>query len=887
MKTLFIIDGSSYFYRAFHAIKPLTTKEGIPTNAIYGFTVMLMRIIKEHDPSHICIAFDHPSKSFRHDIYSAYKANRSAMPDELRVQIPYIKKLVQGLNICAIEKEGFEADDIIGTLTKNYEHEMKVTIVSGDKDLMQLVNEKTNMLDTMKDKLYGPKEVLEKFGVGPELIIDYLAMVGDSSDNVPGISGIGAKSAVKFINQFGNLEKLFENADNIKGKISENIKNEKEKAILSKQLVTLNTEMTLDVSENDLEKKEINSEALSKLFNKLEFKRFLTEIEGMKQKTKLDQSKYYCITEAEKLNNLCKKMDAAKIISVDLESTSVFPMEAKLVGVSISLDEGNESYYLPINHLTLEKQLDESLVLEKIKPSLENKAIKKIGQNLKYDFIILQRYGILINPISFDTMIASYLLNPGVSQHNLDAISLNYLGHKTTKFEDVVGKGVKQIGFAEVDLEKASHYACEDSHIPALLYNELLKLLKEDKQDTVFSEIELPLLSVLAYLETNGVLINTNHLESLHKIFSEKASIIKKQIFELASEEFNINSPKQLSVILYDKLNYPVLKKTKTGKSTDLSVLEQLSSDYELPRKILDYRSLTKLISTYIEALPRLINHETGRIHTSFNQTVTATGRLSSSDPNLQNIPIRSEDGKKIREAFIAPKGYKLVSCDYSQIELRILAHFSNDPSLIDAYKNNLDIHKKTASEIFGIAFDDVTDQQRSYAKTINFGIIYGMSAFRLSNELKIPHALAKEYIDNYFRNYSKIKNYIDRTLESARKNGYVSTLFGRRRYLPDLNAKNMQIRMSAERIAINTPIQGTAADIIKVAMINIYKDIINKDLDCKMIIQVHDELVFEIKNELAQEQAQKIKDIMENACLLAVPITVNIGIADNWAEAH
>jgi DNA polymerase-1 len=892
MKTLCLIDGSAYFYRAYHAIRPLSTKEGIPTNAVFGFTTMLLKVIKDYKPDYVSCVFDTAAKTFRHHMYAEYKANRSEMPEDLQQQIPYIKQVVDALSIHSMELAGYEADDLIGTAVRLFEgKDLQISIISGDKDLMQLVSDEhhVDMIDTMRQVRYTEKEVEEKFGVLPKHMIDYLAMVGDSSDHVPGITGVGPKGAVKFIHEFGSLENLLQSKEKVKGKIGAVLAKDEAQIRLSHKLVSIDCDVPMAIRLEEMACKPAHTTDLSVLFNKLEFHRLLQDLVPTPTTihSSLDQSRYQAIQTQEALDALLNRLAQEAWFSFDVETTSVKAVDAHLVGMSFALPKDGGQYYLPLGHVTGEVQLARELTLERLKPILENESIGKVGQNLKYDAMVLLSYDIHLKPIIFDTMIASYLSRPGGARHNLDALAMEFLQHQNISFSDVTGKGTQQKLFSEVEIGPATTYACEDAHVAQLLQKPLAEKLRETDLEKVFQTIELPLVPVLAAVETNGVLLDIPKLNNLSREFTQKAEALRQQIFEQAGAEFNLDSPKQLSKILFEKLQYPIIKKTKTGLSTDVGVLETLAKDYDLPKLILAYRGLTKLTSTYVDVLPDLVSPKTGRVHTSFQQAIAATGRLSSTDPNLQNIPIRSEDGKRIREAFIAPSGYQLLSADYSQIELRILAHYSGDLQLAQAYRQNKDIHRVTAAEIFGGPYDLVSDSDRAAAKTINFGIIYGMGAFRLARTLSIPQVEAKTYIDQYFSRYRGIKTFMDETLKEARQTGYVTTLFGRKRFLPDLQSRNIQLKMAAERIAINTPIQGTAADIIKLAMIELHKKIASGEIYAKMILQVHDELLFEIKEEDMDKTGAAIKWVMENAATLSVPLTVNLGAGYNWAEAH
>jgi len=893
-KSLYIIDGSSYIFRAYFGIRQfLSTSKGFPTNALYGFINMLQKVVKDEKPDYLCVAFDSKEKTFRHDIYPDYKANRDAPPEDLAKQFPYFEPLVDAFNISSIRIPGYEADDIIGTLAlKGSKAGFRVVIVSGDKDMMQLVGPKVQMLDTMKNKRIGVDEVKEKFGVPPEKVIEVMGLMGDSSDHIPGVKGVGPKTATELIQKYGSIKELYKCIDEIeKKKLKEKLVQDKERALLSRKLVTIDTAMKLECSLDDLKVRPSKHEDLRKLFSEFEFSSMLAGLESGSEensKTTRPLKKNYetVLTEAA-FNKWIKKLKKNKIFALDLETTSLRPVQARAVGVSFSCNTG-EACYIPLAHsyLGVPDQLGVDWVFDKLKPILEDPEIKKVGQNIKYDFIVLKNEGVQLQGIAFDTMLASYLLNPSSRAHNMDALALEYLGHTTIKYKDVVGTASKEIGFDQVQIDRATEYAAEDSDITWRLYEKLSGLLKGDDLK-IFEKLELPLLEVLGGMELQGMALDKPHLQKLsqriHLLLTEQ----EKEIYELAGEQFNINSPKQLSVILFEKLELPVIKKTKTGYSTDVSVLEELSAEHELPEVILLYRQLAKLKSTYVDALQEEIFGKTVRVHTSFNQSVAATGRLSSSNPNLQNIPIRTEMGREIRKSFIAEENNKILSADYSQVELRVLAHMSEDDSLIDAFINGEDIHTRTAVEIFGTTAERLDAQARRMAKAVNFGIVYGLSAFGLSRQLKIFPKEAKKFIDKYFELYKKVKIYMERTVEDARDIGYTLTLMNRKRYLPDLNSKNRQAREAAERIAINSPVQGSAADLIKLAMINLDREIAQKKLNSRMILQVHDELVFECPSEEEEEMRALVKKEMEEVIPLKVPLVVDIGWGDNWNDAH
>ena len=902
---LYLIDGSSYIFRAFYGIRQsLSNSKGLPTNAIYGFATMLLKILREEQPEYIAVIFDPKGKTFRHEMYKEYKANRAETPDDLIPQFPYIINLVEAFNIVSIQQEGFEADDVLGTVSKKAEKEgFEVTIVSGDKDMMQLITSNIKMLDTLKNKTFGVKEVKEKFGVEPGQVTEVMGLMGDSSDNIPGVPGIGPKTAIALIQDYGDIENLLENLKQIK---KEALKNKlleyREQARLSKKLCTINTNMSLTVGIEKMKAKEFNSKRVISLFKELEFASLLSKLQAqsfipgtspliplrVRTKGSVRNERYKIVFSEKELDKIITQVKNNGLLSMDLETTSVFPMEAEIVGISISIVPHN-AYYIPVGHHYpgAPAQLNRDKVLEKLKPILEDKNIKKIGQNIKYEIIVFKNFGIKVNNIYFDTMIASYLINPSKHNHNLEDIALEYLDYRVTTYKEVTGTGSKEIGFNKVDIETAASYSGEDADITLQLSKKLLPVLEKDTLVSLFNNVELPLAEALAEIEINGVKINKNFLKKMSKDLEKDISLSAQKIYDMAGEVFNINSPKQLSELLFEKLKLPPLKKTKTGYSTDMSVLEQLSTGYPLPAEIILYRQLSKLKSTYVDALPLLINSKTGRIHTSFNQTVTATGRLSSSNPNLQNIPIRTELGRKIRKAFIAEKNHRLLSADYSQIELRILAHLSEDEVLMGAFKKGEDIHAQTAAKIFNVFPNMIDSNMRRMAKAVNFGIIYGISPFGLSKNIKVSLKEAKEFINHYFALYKGVKSYIERTITDAHKNGYVTTILNRRRYLPELNSKNKQMKEFAERTAVNTPVQGSAADLIKIAMINISRSIKNKNLKSKIILQVHDELVFEIPEAEKKLMVDLVKKEMEGVMELKIPLIVDTCIGKHWGEAH
>ena len=883
---LFLIDGSSYVFRAFYAIGQLSTSKGFPTNAIFGFTSMMLKVLREMKPEYIAVIFDAKGPTFRDEIYPDYKANRPGMPEGLEPQIPHIKRIVEAYHIPVIEKEGYEADDIIGTIAKEVAKErVDVVIVTGDKDMLQLVGEHICTLDTMKDRSFGPREVVERYAVNPEQMTDIMALMGDSIDNIPGVPGIGEKTAVALISQFKTLENLLAHKERLSNKkLVEALSRFGEQAKLSKRLATIATDVPLTYRLRDFVLSEPDGEMLKEIFRELEFSKFLKE---MTSET-LSMEDYHIVTEEDHFSDLVGELKGCQGFAFDFETTSRDPMLAELVGLSFSFNP-HEAYYIPLGHRYrgVPRQLDKELVLSQLKPLFEDEKLKKYGQNIKYEYVLLKRSGIELRGIGCDTMVASYLLNPTKHKHNLEEIAREYLDHRMISYKDVVGSGKREVTFDQVDLNKAKNYSCEDSDVTFLVSHILLPKLVDEGLKDLFDEVEIPLIGVLAQMEINGVKIDRSLLGEMSKEFGNKLISIADRIYLLAGERFNINSSQQLAKILFDKLGLPKVKRTKTGTSTDTEVLTKLAQQHELPIELLAYRSLSKLKSTYIDALPKLINPTTGRVHTSYNQTVTATGRLSSSDPNLQNIPIRSEEGRRIRQSFIPEEGWLMISADYSQIELRILAHLTRDSALCEAFQRNEDIHARTASNIFGVPLKDVTPEMRRQAKVINFGIIYGMSAFGLGRELDIEPKVASTYIEGYFQKYQGVKDYIDSSLREAREKGYVVTLFGRRRYLPEINSSNQMARSAAERTAVNTPIQGTAADLIKVAMIHIPRRLKNLSLSTKMIMQVHDELVFECPEGELERASRIIREGMEGVMECSVPLRVSVACGRNWNEAH
>jgi len=890
-KSLYLIDGSSYIFRAYYGIRQfLSTSKGFPTNALYGFINMLQKVMKDEKPDYLVVTFDSKEKTFRHEIYADYKANREVPPEDLAKQFPYFEPLVQAFNIHSVRVPGFEADDIMGTLAKKGAEEgLQVVIVSGDKDMMQLVGPDVRMLDTMKNKWFDIEAVEEKFGVPPHRVIEVMGLMGDSSDHIPGVKGVGPKTATELIRKFGSIEDLYERIDEVdKQKLKEKLVQDREMALLSRQLVTINTSMELEFKLEDLKLKSPDNTELKKLFSEFEFSSLLGELEDSSVASSPAIASQYetLLTEAD-FERWLKQLKKSKIFALDLETTSLHPVQAQVVGISFSCQQG-VACYIPLSHryLGVPDQLNLDWVIKKLKPLLEDPKIKKVGQNIKYDLIVLRNEGVNLKGIAFDTMLASYILNPSGRRHSMDALAQDYLGHTTIKYKDVVGTASKEIGFDEVDVERATEYAAEDADITWRLYEKLSSLLQGDDLQ-LFQDLELPLLEVLAEMEIHGMKLDQKHLQNLSKIIEGKIEEHTKKIHSIAGEVFNINSPKQLSVILFEKLGLPVIKKTKSGYSTDVTVLEQLAEEHDLPEVVLAYRQLGKLKSTYVDALQDEIFRKTGRVHTSFNQTVAATGRLSSSNPNLQNIPIRTETGREIRKAFIAEENNYLLSADYSQVELRILAHLSGDEALVEAFQLGEDIHTRTACEIFGTTADRLDAESRRMAKAVNFGIVYGLSAFGLSRQLKIYPKEAKKFIDQYFALYKKVKIYMDETVAEAEKLGYTQTMMNRKRYMPDLKSQNRQVREAAGRVAINSPVQGSAADLIKLAMIRLAQQISKKKLKSRMILQVHDELVFECPQEEEQEMRALVKKEMEEVFPLKVPLVVDMGWGKNWNTAH
>jgi len=889
---LLLVDGSSYLYRAFHALPDLRSSDGRPTGAIFGVLNMLQKLIKSERPNYLSVIFDTPVKTFRHEIFPEYKANRQKTPDDLIAQIEPLHQAIINLGLPLLAVDGVEADDVIGTLAVEADRrKVKTLIATGDKDMAQLVTENIHLIDTMKDHRMGPKEVEEKFGIAPDRFIDYLTLAGDTSDNIPGVEKVGPKTAIKWISEYGSLDGVIQNADQIKGKVGENLVSALGQLDLFKTLVTIKCDVQMDTKFSDMIIGESKDNLLHEQFNDLGLHGLIKQfdIQASEEKTVINTD-YKTITTKKELDQLIEAIRKNPYVSFDTETTSLDYMQAQLVGISIAL-EPNEAFYIPINHNYegVGKQLDEDVVLDALRPFLESENIPKIGHNLKYDRHILHNVGIELKGKLLDTMLYSYVNNSTITRHNLDAVSKRYLNINPTSYEEVAGKGAKQISFSEVSIDVASEYASEDSDIALKLYHHIEPLVKKEKRlANLYTEVEGPLIYTLGDIERNGVLIDSEKLNQQSKKLEAKILELESKVQKNAGEDFNLGSPKQLQEILYGKLGLPVIKKTPKGQpSTSEAVLQELSMDFPIVKDILSYRAISKLKSTYTDKLPKMVNPDTGRVHTSYHQAVTATGRLSSSDPNLQNIPIRSEEGRRIREAFIAPDDYKILAADYSQIELRIMAHLSKDDGLLDAFAKGQDIHKATAAEIFSSAIDDVTPNQRRSAKAINFGLIYGMSAFGLSKQLQITRAEAQSYIEQYFDRYPKVKDYMEETKLSAKQMGYVETVFGRRLYLADIDSSNYQRRQYAERSAINAPMQGTAADLIKMAMTDLHQRIIAQSFDAKIIMQVHDELVIEVHQSQADELSGITLETMSNIAELDVDLKVDADLGSNWDEAH
>ena len=896
-----LVDGSSYLFRAFYALPDLRSTTGHPTGAIRGVISMLRRLAKDYPDSPLAVVFDAPGKTFRDDMYSEYKANRSAMPDDLREQIAPIHEMIKAMGLPLISVVGVEADDVIGTYAAQATLLQRETVIStGDKDMAQLVTPYVTLVNTMTETTMDAEGVKDKFGVGPELIVDYLALMGDTVDNIPGVPKVGPKTAAKWLNEFGSLDALVAAADEVKGKVGDNLRESLEQLPLSRALTQIKCDLELPMTFADLIPTASNDEVLAEFYREFEFKSWLEELAAAPALSSADElpaaakqapaTHYELILDSDHLRRWIERLEAAELIAVDTETTSIDYMKAELVGFSFAVSPG-EAAYLPVAHdypgAPEQVSLEEALAA--LKPVLANVAIAKVGQNLKYDMSVLARYGVVINGPLHDTMLQSYVLNSVATRHNMDALAGFYLDRKTIHFEDVAGKGAKQLTFNEVPLETAGDYAAEDADVTLALHHHLYPQLQAVPSLLgVYNDIDMPLVRILSLIERQGTLVDGRMLKQHGAELADRLTELTKQVWQLAGENFNLDSPKQLQSILYDKMALPVLKKTPGGQpSTAEAVLVDLAQDYELPQMILSYRSLAKLKSTYADKLPLDIQPATGRIHTSYHQAVAATGRLSSSDPNLQNIPIRNAEGRRIRQAFVAPAGRSILAADYSQIELRIMAHLSGDAGLTQAFAENQDIHRATAAEVFGLAPDDVADEQRRSAKAINFGLIYGMSAFGLAKQLNISRGLAADYIDRYFDRYPGVLRYMDETKAVAADQGYVETVFGRRLYLPEINAKAVPRRQAAERTAINAPMQGTAADIIKLAMMAVQDWLPDSGLEAQMIMQVHDELVFEVAQGDVEALNTGVVARMAGAASLSVPLVVDTGVGENWDQAH
>ncbi|MDU1286633.1 DNA polymerase I [Serratia sp. SM29] len=925
---LILVDGSSYLYRAYHAFPPLTNSAGEPTGAMYGVLNMLRSLLLQYQPSHVAVVFDAKGKTFRDDLFAEYKSHRPPMPDDLRAQIEPLHNMVKAMGLPLLVTPGVEADDVIGTLALEAEKAGHAVLIStGDKDMAQLVTPNVTLINTMNNTILGPQEVCDKYGIPPELIIDFLALMGDSSDNIPGVPGVGEKTAQALLQGIGGLDALYGNLENIatlsfRGAktMAAKLEQNKEVAYLSYKLATIKTDVELDLTCADLTVSAPDVDTLQQLFKQYEFKRWLADVEagvwlenkkgagakaagGAKPaaaaaeapkalaEAKLSQDGYVTILDEATFTDWLARLKKADVFAFDTETDGLDTLTANLIGLSFAIAPG-EAAYLPVAHDYLEAppQLDRAYVLEALKPLLEDDKALKVGQNLKFDMSLLARYGIEMRGIAYDTMLESYVLDSVGGRHDMDSLADRYLSHKTITFEEIAGKGKNQLTFNQIALEQAASYAAEDADVTLQLHLAMWPQLKQSAELlTVFNEIEMPLLPVLSHIERTGVLIDPAILSAHSQELAKRLAELEAQAHELAEEPFNLASTKQLQAILYEKQKLPVLKKTPGGApSTNEEVLAELALDYPLPKVILEYRGLAKLKTTYTDKLPLMINPASGRVHTSYHQAVTATGRLSSSDPNLQNIPVRNEEGRRIRQAFIAPEGYRIVAADYSQIELRIMAHLSQDEGLLKAFAEGKDIHRATASEVFGVPLDKVTGEQRRSAKAINFGLIYGMSAFGLARQLGIPRGEAQRYMDLYFERYPGVLDYMERTRQQASEQGYVSTLDGRRLYLPDVRSSNAMRRKAAERAAINAPMQGTAADIIKRAMIEVDAWLQGQEKPLvRAIMQVHDELVFEVHESVIEEASQRIRQLMEGSMTLAVPLKVDVGVGMNWDEAH
>lgn len=901
-KPLILVDGSSYLYRAFHALPPLNNADGEPTGAIYGVVSMLRRLLQDYEPSHIGVVFDAPGKTFRDALFEQYKANRPSMPDDLRPQVRPLKEIVQAMGLPLLEVEGVEADDVIGTLARQAEAlGWDVVISTGDKDMAQLVSDRITLLNTMSGTSLDIDGVQQKFGVPPECIIDYLSLVGDSSDNIPGVPKVGAKTAAKWLTEHGSLDAVVAAADAIKGKVGESLRAHLDALPLSRQLATILCDVELDRAPAELIRGEPDIAALQAHYQRFGFASWLSQLADSAPETAgaeavsdtataQPETNYAMIEDQAALDAWLQRLREAELFSFDLETDSLDYMEAAIVGLSFAIEPG-EAAYIPVGHdyPGAPDQLDRDQVLEQFRPLLEDPDRLKVGQNLKYDMSVLARYGITLRGIRHDTMLESYVLDSIATRHDMDSLALKYLGRGTIKFEDVAGKGARQITFNQVSVDVATDYAAEDADVTLQLHRKLWpRLQPEQRLAAVYTDIEVPLVPVLSRMERTGVLVNRELLSVQSRELAEKMLEIEKAAHEEAGGPFNLGSPKQIQEILYERQGLPVLHKTPKGQpSTAESVLQDLAEQYALPRLILEHRAMSKLKSTYTDKLPQMINPHSGRVHTSYHQSVAATGRLSSSDPNLQNIPVRTTEGRRIRKAFIATPGYCLLAADYSQVELRIMAHLSGDEGLRRSFEQGKDIHRATAAEVFGVQADQVADEQRRAAKAINFGLIYGMSAYGLARQLNVDRGQAQDYVDRYFQRYPGVKAYMDSTRAQAREQGFVETVYGRRLYLPEINSRNGQRRQYAERTAINAPMQGTAADIIKRAMIRVDRWLQDDAPDVLMVMQVHDELVFEVPADQTEAVGRRITELMCGAADLEVPLEVDVGIGENWEEAH
>ncbi|WP_370299742.1 DNA polymerase I [Abyssibacter sp.] len=896
--TLYLLDGSSWLYRAFHALPPLTNSSGEPTGAVFGMGNMLRKLLAAETGDHIAVIFDPRGKTFRHALDANYKANRPPVPPELADQFEPIRTLVDGLGLPMLQIDGVEADDVIGTLAKQAEAAgWKTVIVTGDKDMAQIVSDQVLLYDTMKDKRMDPVGVVEKFGVGPERIIDLLALMGDTSDNIPGVPKVGPKTAAKWLNAHGDLDSIIANADAIGGKVGESLREHLDQLPKSRELATIRCDVELPLTFDALTRGEQKTDVLRELYQRMDFHRWLTDLDDQAPPPAADapdapaQVQYHTVLSQDALDALVQRLETAELICLDTETDALDAITGGLVGLSFAVEPG-EAWYVPVAHdyMGAPDQLDRQHVLNALRPVLEGESPSKVGQHLKYDINVLAHHGVTVRGVDYDTMLESYLLDPTAGRHDMDSLAERVLNVKTTSFTDIAGKGKKQLSFNQIDLEQATPYAAEDADITLRLHQQLWKRLSnEPGQRSVFESLEIPLVQVLARVERHGVLIDAGHLRTITHEMAGRMREMEESAYAAAGGEFNLNSPGQLKDILFDRLGLPVKRKTPKGQpSTAEDVLSELAQEHPLPQMILDWRGLAKLRSTYTEKLPERINPITGRVHTSYHQAVAATGRLSSSEPNLQNIPIRTKEGRRIREAFVAPPGHRLVAIDYSQIELRLMAHFSGDESMIAAFVNGRDIHRNTAAEVWGLEPEAVTDEQRRAAKAINFGLIYGISAFGLARNLNIGRDEAQSHMNAFFTRYPGVKDYMERCKAGAKEQGYVETLAGRRLYLPDIGARNQQARQYAERTAINAPLQGTAADLIKQAMIDIDRWLQGQDAPAKMIMQVHDELVFEVPDAQAQTLAKALAERMEAVGQgLSVPLIAEFGIGANWDEAH